>query len=71
MVYWRLLGKGRFVKTPLTHVNRGVYAATLPAAKHEGSIEYYVRVTGADDAEVRYPASAPRLNLTAVVEPGQ
>ena len=63
----RPLGQGRFSRLPLTHVARGVYGVVLPPATPQG-LEYYVQVTDTHGNLVRYPSSAPSLNLTAVAE---
>ena len=64
------MGRGRFQKLPLSHVERGVYAARLGGVNAEfGAFEYYVEVTPADGPAVRFPASAPKLNQTVVVTP--
>jgi hypothetical protein len=69
-LYWRRMGYGRFQKLPLSHVERGVYAARLGGVNAEfGALEYYVEVKPADGAVVRFPASAPKLNQTVVVAP--
>jgi hypothetical protein len=69
-VHWRQMGKGKFEKLPLSHVERGVYAARLGGVNADfGAFEYYVEVRPANGPAVRFPASAPRLNQTVIVTP--
>ena len=69
-LYWRRMGQGRFQKLPLSHVERGVYAARLGGVNAEfGAFEYYVEVKPTDGPAVRFPVSAPKLNQTVVVAP--
>ena len=66
-VRWRPLGAGSFAKVPLTHVARGVYAATLPREAGRADFEYYVEATVGGRGLV-FPATAPTLNQSVVVE---
>ncbi len=66
VVCWRPLGVGQFAKTPLRHVARGVYAATLPAEAAGDDFEYYVQATVGGKPLV-FPPTAPALNQTVVV----
>ncbi len=66
-VYWRPLGTGDFSATPLKHVARGVYKATLPAEAVRADFEYYVRATVGDKPFV-FPPTAPALAQSVVVE---
>jgi hypothetical protein len=69
-VYWRKLGGGSFRTAPLWRVARGVYAVTLPAeATRSGDLEYYVAAGRTDGDPVRFPATAPALCQTVVVQP--
>lgn len=66
-VFWRPMGADQFVKTPLINVGRGVYSATLPAEATKGDLEYYVEAT-TDGKTLIWPATAPKLSQTVVVE---
>jgi hypothetical protein len=63
-LFWRPLGKGRFMTMALRKVARGVYTVTVPGANQD--IEYYIKVA-ADDQTVYFPANAPDLNQTVIV----
>ena len=65
-VYWRPLGTGQFTMTPLVHVARGVYAATLSDEAVKADFEYYVKATVGVKSLV-FPATAPRISQTVVV----
>jgi hypothetical protein len=61
---------------PLTHVARGVYTVTLPAAATKADFEYYVqaehRVATLLDgshlfSHMKFPPTAPAINQTVVV----
>jgi hypothetical protein len=66
-VFWRPLGPGQFAKVPLVHVARGVYTVTLPAEATKADFEYYIEATGAEDAKLLFPPTAPGLNQSVVV----
>lgn len=69
-VHWREIGKGDFAEIPLTAVARGVYRAEIPARKADViGIEYFVKVSSEDGQAAQYPASAPGVCQTVVVEP--
>ncbi|MGE5609311.1 MAG: malectin domain-containing carbohydrate-binding protein [Bacillota bacterium] len=69
-VYWRNLGQGAYTRVPLTHVVRGVYKATIPAAASGvDAIEYYVEATSEAGDTAVFPATAKKLNQTVVVMP--
>jgi len=63
---WRPLGGGDYAKVPLTHVARGVYAVSLPAAALKADFEYYVQATLGDQKLV-FPATGAALPQTVVV----
>ena len=65
-LFWRAMGRGRFVRVPFRHVARGVYEVRLPAPA--GDIEYYVEAA-ADGRTVRFPVTAPDRAQTVVVLP--
>ena len=71
VIRWRPLGQGTFATLPLQHVARGVYTAQWPAISDRlAGIEYYVEVKPAMGKTVRFPASAPKMNQTVVIHPG-
>ncbi len=65
-LWWRPLGRGEFQSMALEHRARGVYAATLSPARGV-ALEYFVEVETREVEIVRWPATAPRSNQTAVV----
>jgi hypothetical protein len=81
-LYWRVMGEGEFTRIPLSHVARGVYAVTLPAAPADATaLEYYVKVI-ADAQQVLapatdrnetlcFPVTAPSLNQTVLIAPAE
>jgi hypothetical protein len=62
---WRKLGRGGFTKVNLRHISRAVYSVTLPEAK--GDFEYYIEAGLANGNEMNWPATAPALNQTVIV----
>ena len=67
-LYWRPLGSGDFAKTPLVHAARSVYNVALPPEATKADLEYYIRVDDGKGHVLHYPATAPKLNQTVVVE---
>jgi hypothetical protein len=67
---YRPLGSGGFLTADLQHIDRRVYQATLPTAPTD-DFEYYIEVQQASGATLRYPATAPYLNQTVVVDNGK
>lgn len=66
-LYWRPLGTGVFAKVPLTHVARGVYTVTLPAAAVKADFEYYIQAT-AGQQTLQFPPAGATMPQTVVVE---
>lgn len=66
-IYWRKLGRGSFVREPMTHVARGVHRASLDQPSSAGDFEYYVRATTSAGAELWFPPGAPGVAQTVVV----
>jgi len=65
---WRSLGKGEFETVALRPVARGVYSVRIPASRiGSDDIEYYVQASVGTDT-VRFPATAPAMNHTVVVQ---
>jgi hypothetical protein len=64
---WRPLGPGPLVRVPLVHVARGVYSVSLPAAQLKGDFEYHIEAAVGGE-KVVWPASAPKINQSVVVE---
>ena len=64
---WRPLGKGDYKNIPLHHIDRGVYAATIPAKSIKGrDIEYYVTAHWPHRENLYYPPAAPEINNTVI-----
>ena len=69
-LYSRPLGEGPFKHTELTRMERGVYSAMLlPPPEEATGLEYYLKVVPAKGPSVYFPATAPDMNQTLVVEP--
>jgi hypothetical protein len=69
-LYWRTMGKGDYAKTPLVHVARGVYRVeTLMSPTNATAFEYYLKIVPAKESPVYFPATAPDLNQTIVMQP--
>jgi len=69
-LHWRPMGRGPFARVPLRHVARGVYAVDCPPQAASGeAFEYYIEVRPAAGEPTRFPATAPDLCQTVVVEP--
>ena len=67
-LYWRPMGKGEFKRIPIAHVARSVYSVKIPASQIKGTdLEYYLKITAADNQSITFPASAPAINQTVVV----
>ena len=66
-LYWRAMGKGTFNRIPLKHIARGVYSVTIPASQIKDDLEYYVRVSSTEGEQISFPASAPHVNQTIIV----
>jgi hypothetical protein len=66
-LYWRTMGKSTYNRIPLKHIARGVYSVTIPAHKIKNDLEYYIRVSSAADQQATFPASAPNINQTIVI----
>jgi hypothetical protein len=71
VIRWRPMGLGTFSTLPLQHAARGVFTVQWPAFPAGLSgIEYYVEVKPAMGKTVRFPATAPQMNQTVVIHPG-
>jgi len=67
-LHWRPMGKGEFETAPLEHVARSVYSVRIPASRiGNRDIEYYVQASVGADI-VKFPATAPAVNQTVVVQ---
>jgi hypothetical protein len=64
-LYWREMGRGKYRKIDLKHKARAVYTVTLPPAKAD--IEYYIKAETTGGKSLVWPATAPALNHTVVV----
>jgi hypothetical protein len=70
-LFWRPMGTGEFRSESLNHVNRGVYSVELPSDTISGNdIEYYIQVIAVNGESMYFPSTAPELNQTVVVLPG-
>ena len=70
ILYWRPLGKSSFRTAPLRHVARAVYRVEIPASAIAGQdFEYHLRAAFGKGAPVVFPATAPALNQTVVIQP--
>jgi hypothetical protein len=67
-LYCRKLGQGGFVQHPLEKVARGVYQVKLPTTALVDDLEYYVEVRTPGEPPARFPATAPRMNQTLVMQ---
>ena len=61
----RSLGKGKWQTVRVTHVARGVYKVSLPAAQED--FEYYLTAKTGSGKKLIWPATAPAMNQTVVV----
>jgi hypothetical protein len=66
VVRMRPLGKGEWKTIPATHLARAVWSATLPAAADD--FEYHVVAESGTGAKLTWPATAPELNQTVVIQ---
>jgi hypothetical protein len=66
-IYWRAMGKGTYRRIPLKHIDRGVYSVIIPGKKINEDIEYYVRVITPDCRQITFPATAPEINQTVII----
>jgi hypothetical protein len=64
-VHLRCLGSGEWQSIEAHHDARAVYFALLPAASRD--FEYFVEARTSDGRTQRWPASAPEINQTVVV----
>lgn len=68
-VYWRKMGRGRFAKASATNLARSVYSVQLPGEATAGEdLEYYVKLVPEKGKPVFFPATAPQLNQTLVMQ---
>ena len=66
-LYWRIMGEGTYNRIALKHIARGVYSVIIPARKIKNDLEYYIRVSSNDNQQATFPATAPDINQTIVV----
>ena len=66
-LYWRAMGKGTYNRIALTHIARGVYSVKIPANRIKNDFEYYVKVSSTNGRQITFPASAPQINQTIIV----
>ena len=66
-LYWRPMGRGDFKKIALNHVARGVYSVEINADRiQKRDLEYYVKVSPAEAADLTFPAGGLRMTQTVV-----
>lgn len=69
-VHTRPLGSGTYETIEVTHRARGVYEARIPAPRvPTDDLEWYAELTDATGRTIRWPATAPAVGHTVVVEP--
>ena len=64
---FRNLGEKSFEETEITHVNRGVYSAEIPASSIQDDFEYYIEVMSDTGELYHFPSTSPELNQTIVI----
>ena len=67
VIHVRPLGGDNWQAVSVTHTARAVYQATLPAAQDD--FEYFAEATLADGRKLVWPATAPQLCQTVVIQP--
>jgi hypothetical protein len=65
-IHVRPLGRGDWQSLQATHLGRAVWRADLPGAADD--YEYFLDARTADGKTLRWPAGAPELAQTVVVE---
>jgi hypothetical protein len=65
-LHWRPLGGGSFATVAAQHMGRAVYAVTLPPADRD--LEYYVSAVTAAGRRLVWPATAPEICQTVIVQ---
>jgi hypothetical protein len=68
VIRFRPLGKGEYQEAAFAKVDRGVYRAEIPAGSIPDDFEYYISIRETGGAEQIWPATAPEMNQTVVVE---
>ncbi len=68
--YWRPFeSQNEFSKLPLQHIARGVYTVTLTSSEiKEGDFEYYIQAKSVAGDTAYFPATAPSLNQTVIID---
>jgi hypothetical protein len=66
-LYWRAMGNGTYNRIPLKHIARRVYSVTIPANQIKDDFEYYIRASSTVGQQTTFPASAPIINQTIIV----
>lgn len=71
-LFFRVMGKGEYIKFDLNHLGRAVYEAKLLPAMED--FEYYIEADRADGTKMFWPTTAPAIGQTVIVcgmMPGQ
>lgn len=67
-LYFRTLGADKYEKIELTHLARATYSAAVPAEKIKNNdFEYHIKTTLPGGNQIYFPATAPKMNQTIVV----
>ena len=64
-LFYRVMGKGEYMKFDLEHLGRAVYQAKLLPAMED--FEYYIEAEKADGAKMFWPVTAPAIGQTVIV----
>lgn len=67
VLYWKALGEEKFAKKTFEHVNRGVYSIMLSPKAIDSDFEYYIQIITEKGEKLLFPATAPVLNQSVVV----
>jgi hypothetical protein len=66
-LYYRFLGEGSFVATPMTRGFRNLYEAVIPgSAVTEKGLEYYIEARSTEGKLLRVPKYLPSIAVTVV-----
>ena len=71
LLYYRPLGEGEYIATPLARGFRNVHHAVIPASGvTEDGLEYYIEARSTDDRLFRVPKHLPSIAVTVVQPAG-
>jgi hypothetical protein len=66
-VHFRIIGKGEYQKQKLEKINKNIYETIIKDLHQEG-LEYYIQVTLSDGKTAIWPATAPEINQTVLIQ---